>query len=201
MKRILLIRQGNKTSTNSTISSKRKDLVMSELGKSQVRSLTKYFSENKKMYLWSEVFCSDYPRAVSTAISINSYLQKKITIIEGLGERYFCDQELTENESFIELKKMQENWGYAPSGGETLSECVDRFETSINLILSKTDEGRTAVIVSHGRIMQAFLHCLFPRYQINFNSYQLIIKETSLTSLLYSDRFELEYFNRTDHLR
>ncbi|NJL96346.1 hypothetical protein HC864_00770 [Candidatus Gracilibacteria bacterium] len=48
MKRILLIRQGNKTSTNSTISSKRKDLVMSELGKSQVRLLTKYFSEIKK---------------------------------------------------------------------------------------------------------------------------------------------------------
>jgi probable phosphoglycerate mutase len=204
--RLVLVRHGESNSTVArVIGGHRTCTGLSPLGRKQAEALAERLARTGEVRA-DVLIASAYPRAVETAELIASGLGDLEVVVDAdVGEH----DPGPENDglSFTEFldRHGMPDWErdphavVFPGGGETLAEFHHRVGRALHRIASE-HEGRTAVIVCHGGVVDvAFRHLLrLP----SFGAFELRTTNTSLTELVLvrAGRWQLARYNDAAHL-
>ncbi|WP_421617633.1 histidine phosphatase family protein [Brevibacillus sp. TJ4] len=166
------------------------DIDLNELGHQQAARLSKQF-EDKAIHA---VYSSDLSRARNTAAQIARLFSHEIGTLPSLRERCYGQWEGLSYEEIRERFNGQEEESY---GIETFSDMQQRAVETLTQ-LAKSHPNEAIVVVSHGGLINSFLHYVTAGEQGTGISK---IDNTGICVFRYSDqRWNVLQVNNTDHL-
>lgn len=182
MLRIILARHGETAWNTLHIFQGRTDLPLNENGKAQAQAVAQQLATLDIDHLIS----SDLLRASQTAeiIAVSHPARPQILLDERLREISFGQWEGLDEDSINEVLPGEMNsWKcdpyFIPTGGESVSQAMERVESLITELRNETD-GKTIVLVAHGGILQALI-CramnIKPRFWWPFHLYNASLSE------------------------
>lgn len=194
--KIILVRHGQAESNAEGIVGGRTDFAITQKGIIQAKKVAKRLKDEKI----DAVFCSTLSRARDTLKEILKYHpevgvvyddrleEMAFGIFEGGPLKPFYDSMRSFNGNFEE---------YKPDKGESFKEVRNRIELVLKEILRH--EGKTVLVVVHGRVIRTFLSILLdiPLKEIMKTKFL----NTSVTILeLKNGKFEKRDYNSVEHL-
>ncbi|OMF85346.1 histidine phosphatase family protein [Paenibacillus sp. FSL R7-0337] len=115
------------------------------------------------------LYSSPYIRAVNTIADLADQLEQEIILIDDLREKVWMEgnQQLTDDDLYLELQKMYTDPDYALPGGESNRECQARAVKALQDVL-RTHTGKKVAIGTHGMVMSLMMGHFSPEYGLDF---------------------------------
>ncbi|HDR4566209.1 MULTISPECIES: histidine phosphatase family protein [Bacillus cereus group] len=112
---------------------------------------------------------SPYKRAVLTIEKAANFYEKEVLIYENLKECMFLseDQVISDKEVYPLVKKMFSNPDFAPTEGESYTDCQRRVVKVLREILMDF-QGQKIVIGTHGLVMTLMMNYFDEQYDFEF---------------------------------
>lgn len=139
------------------------------------------------------VYSSDLSRARETASRIAQNFDRAVSTLITLRERCYGQWE---GLTYEEIRARFENQDEAACGIETFEGMQQRAVTALTE-LAKAHPGETIVVVSHGGLINSFLHYVTSGEQ---GTGITRIDNTGITKFRYTDHWNVLHVNDTDHL-
>jgi broad specificity phosphatase PhoE len=125
------------------------DIPLDETGEAQAE----YAARRLVTLMPSVIFASDLSRAQQTAAPLGRLTGLKVTTDKDLRERSGGDWEgLTNTEIHERYPKERATW--SPPNGEPTAVVADRVSAAITRIAARLEDGKLAVVVSHGAALR-----------------------------------------------
>jgi alpha-ribazole phosphatase len=199
VKSLYLVRHGETSATQKGRICGESDIPLNDEGFAQANVLGSWFSDMEI----SSVFSSPLTRSVQTADAIAKAIKMPT---------YFKHSGLTEKKegewegkTYWELRdedpKAWEKWSnnpidFAPPGGESIRNFVNRIDRALNDIINNYETGNRVVITTHAGVIRGIiLNCLSIPVE---NFFRIDIPTGSITKIEYSENFAtLKYTSLT----
>ena len=190
---ILLIRHGE-TDGNASRIIQHPETPLNARGRAQATKVAIKISEERNV---EAVISSDYRRAQETALEISDKIKIPPTFSDSLRERNFGD--LKEN-LMMKLGMSIFLPDFVPPGGESWAKFRERVELAWhNITERKKDLRGTLVIVTHGLFIRSLIErTLHIGKGLTYD--ELIVENTSITSVTGTPPWEVTVLANTDHL-
>ncbi|MED1914872.1 histidine phosphatase family protein [Brevibacillus sp. DP1.3A] len=167
------------------------DIALNELGVRQAEQVADRFQGEKIHAFYS----SDLSRAHDTAAKIAGNFQSSVSTRTTLRERCYGEWE---GLTYEEIRERFENQDEASCGIETFEDMQRRAVAAMTEIAG-SHSGEAIVVVSHGGLINSFLHYVTVGEQ---GTGITRIDNTGITIFRYVDRrWEVLSVNDTDHLK
>jgi 2,3-bisphosphoglycerate-dependent phosphoglycerate mutase len=180
IKSFYIMRHAEKEKQNSYNSNINADLSITQFGKVKTQYVANYFKAKKI----TNIYCSNYTRAIQTAKIVAETLDKDYQIEENLHEKIFSTYDITKEQSLEHYNKTYNDWNYTNYGGESINAGVERLKSGIKNILFQEKTGKP-LLVSHGRVMQSFFAGLDNFSMNNFELQELQIDFCEVYEVFY----------------
>ncbi len=201
MTTLLLIRHGYSEANHDGIFTGHTDVALNKQGIKQAELTAEYIAKNYKV---SAIYSSDLKRAYKTAECISNILKTDVIAQENLREIYGGDWE---GVTFNDLPKLYPEefdvWindigKSACVGGESVSQVGERAMDALTQI-AKDNEGKTAVVVTHGAFIRTAQSIIETG---GLEAMQSIpyVSNASVTVLEYDGKFTIKSVSYDDHL-
>ena len=125
------------------------DIPLDETGEAQAEYAAKRLATLKP----NAIFASDLSRAMQTAAPLSALTGLHVTPDKNLRERSGGDWEGLSDEEIRE-RYPRERAAWDPPNGEPTTAVADRVTSALTRIAATLDEGRLAVVVSHGAALR-----------------------------------------------
>ncbi len=165
------------------------DIELNELGLRQAEQVAGRFRGEKIQAVYSSDLC----RARETASRIAQPFNFTVSTHDTLRERCYGQWE---GLTYEEIRARFENQDEAACGIETF-ECMQKRAVSALTELAKAHPNETIVVVSHGGLINSFLHFVTSGEQ---GTGITRIDNTGITKFRYTDFWNVLHVNETDHL-
>ncbi|MEK3762495.1 histidine phosphatase family protein [Paenibacillus sp. FSL P4-0338] len=115
------------------------------------------------------LYSSPYIRAVNTIADLADQLEQEIILIDDLREKVWMEgnEQLTDDDLYLELQKIYTDPDYALPGGESNRECQARAVKALQDVL-RTHAGKKVAIGTHGMVMSLMMGHFSPEYGLDF---------------------------------
>jgi broad specificity phosphatase PhoE len=196
---LTLIRHGETSANTDHVWHGSTDSPLTERGRAQAECVARYAAENLKTSA-TALYASPLQRARGTAAAIGRALDLPIREEPGLQE---YDLGSWEGRSYSELHqierfwdKMREDPDFAPHGGESPRQVVERFVGALRAIALR-HSGERAVVVTHGAALSMALGALL---EGDYSNWSRVIDNCAVSELVLEPAPSLLLFNHVDHL-
>lgn len=156
MKRLVLVRHGESHWNAEQRIQGQSGSGLSELGAAQAAAAAEWIAG---AHPGARVWCSDLQRCRETVAPLDARIDTEVTYDQGLRERSFGDWEgLAHHEVAERYENVFTRWRagedvVGEAGGEATAVFGDRVLTTFARILDATEDGATAVCVTHGGVV------------------------------------------------
>lgn len=182
------VRHGNTDWNRERRAQGHTDVPLNALGRQQAEAIGKRLEHES----WDIIISSDLSRAWETAVSIGSYMNKKVVADQRLREISLGQVEGTTEEERI--AKWGKDWRQLSLGMETTAEIQSRGVGFIEDCVRRY-AGQRILAVSHGGLISNTLDALFP------NEERAHVENTSYSIIRFNeDRWECLLYNCIQHL-
>jgi probable phosphoglycerate mutase len=195
---LTLVRHGETAANTGGVWHGSTDTPLSPRGQQQARRVGEHLVETGEKF--SHIYCSPLERARHTAEAIDAGLGLGVAQDPGLSE---YDLGSWEGKTYKELHKdyhlwerMKEDPDFAPHGGESPSQVVERYVGSLRRIAA-AHPGERVIVVGHGG---AFSMALAHLVEGSYTSWGRVMDNCAVSELWLEPEPELKRFNFTDHL-
>jgi len=195
---LMLVRHGETQANLDGIWDGSMDTALTERGKRQVQAVTDYLGKTDRDI--RAVYTSPLQRACGTAWPIAQALRLEPDVETGLAEYHLGSWE---GKSYDELlneyqlwEKMAADPDFAPHGGESPRQVVQRITGALQRI-SESHPGQRVVVVTHGGALAMALGSLLDG---DFSQWRRVMQNCAVSELTLDPDPALLSFNRTDHL-
>ncbi|WP_103109393.1 histidine phosphatase family protein [Brevibacillus reuszeri] len=165
------------------------DIDLNELGLRQAEQVARRF-QGESVHA---VYSSDLSRARETASRIAQNFDYTVSTLPTLRERCYGQWE---GLTYEEIRARFENQDEAACGIETF-ECMQKRAVTALTELAKAHPNETIVVVSHGGLINSFLHFVTSGEQ---GTGITRIDNTGITKFRFTDFWNVLQVNDTDHL-
>lgn len=196
---LTLIRHGETPANTGGVWHGSTDTPLSDRGHQQARRVGQHLVDAGESY--SQIYSSPLQRARYTAEAIGRGLGLEVKQDPGLTE---YDLGSWEGKTYLELhqdyrlwERMKEDPDFAPHGGESPRQVVDRYVGTLRRIAS-AHPGDRVIVVGHGGAISMALAELI---EGTYTSWGRVMENCALSDLRFEPEPVLERFNFTDHLK
>jgi probable phosphoglycerate mutase len=196
---LTLVRHGETSANAGGIWHGSTDTPLSERGHEQAKRVGQHLVDASESY--HHIYSSPLQRARHTAEAISSGLGLEVNHDPGLTE---YDLGSWEGKTYLELHQdyrlwdhMKEDPDFAPHGGESPKQVVDRYVGALRRI-AHAHPGERVIVVGHGGALSMALAELIKG---TYTSWGRVMDNCALTELSFEPEPALERFNFTDHLK
>lgn len=197
MTRLVLIRHGVTGWNSERRYCGRKDIGLSDEGRSQVKRLSSRLS----LFRFDVIYCSNRKRAMQTARLL--FKQKKIIPDRALREINFGVFEGLKHEEIIQRyadiykKWLKDSFENDIPGAEPMNVFKDRVESALSNII-RSNSGRTVAVVCHGGVIGIFVKGL-----LRSRSFWSCVPSPASVTIVECGKGKprLKKFNDTAHLK
>lgn len=195
---LTLIRHGETSANTGGVWHGSTDTPLSERGRRQAQRVGEHLVESGEKFC--HIYSSPLSRARDTAESIDAGLGLGVLQDPGLSE---YDLGSWEGKTYKELhtdyrlwEHMKEDPDFAPHGGESPRQVVDRYVAALRRIAS-AHPGERVIVVGHGG---AYSMALAHLIEGTYTSWGRVMDNCAVSELWFEPRVELKQFNYTGHL-
>lgn len=195
---LTLVRHGETSANTGGVWHGSTDTPLSDRGHEQARRVGQHFGDASETY--HHLYSSPLQRARNTAQAIGSELGLEVNQEPGLSE---FDLGSWEGKTYLELHRdyrlwdhMKEDPDFAPHGGESPRQVVDRYVGTLRRI-AHAHPGERVIVVGHGGALSMALAELI---EGTYTSWGRVMENCALTDLRFEPEPALDRFNFTDHL-
>lgn len=196
---LTLIRHGETPANTGGVWHGSIDTPLSDRGHEQARRVGKHLVDSSLSY--HHIYSSPLQRARYTAEAIAAELGLEINQDPGLTE---FDLGSWEGKTYLELHQeyrlwdhMKEDPDFAPHGGESPKQVVDRYVDALRRI-AYAHPGQQVIVVGHGGALSMALAELV---EGSYTRWGRVMDNCALSELRFEPEPALERFNFTDHLK
>lgn len=196
---LTLIRHGETPANTGGVWHGSTDTPLSDRGHEQARRVGQHLADASESY--NHIYSSPLQRARCTAEAIGRGLGLEVKQDPGLTE---YDLGSWEGKTYLELhqdyrlwERMKEDPDFAPHGGESPRQVVDRYVGTLRRIAS-AHPGERVIVVGHGGAISMALAELIKG---TYTSWGRVMENCALSDLRFEPEPVLERFNFTDHLK
>lgn len=196
---LTLIRHGETSANTGGVWHGSTDTPLSDRGHEQARRVGQYLVDASVSY--HHIYSSPLQRARFTAEAIGARLELEINQDPGLTE---FDLGSWEGKTYLELHQdyrlwdhMKEDPDFAPHGGESPKQVVDRYVGTLRRI-AQAHPGERVIVVGHGGALSMALAELIKG---TYTSWGQVMDNCALSELRFEPEPALDRFNFTDHLK
>lgn len=200
--KLYLIRHGESEGNKQGKIQGSMDFPLSELGHIQAEAVAE-FCQTLPI---DDVYTSDLTRALHTAETIANPSNHRLTKTDLLREVHLgVLQGKTREDIFEQYPHLKGKplVGSDAEGAETIEALSRRCEQLLHMLKEQHQQGETVLLVSHGGFISTLLTYLIAGANWGDVNRPFVIGNTSVTLVEWdveSDRFYIEYTNRTAHL-
>jgi probable phosphoglycerate mutase len=195
---LTLIRHGETAANTDGVWHGATDTALSERGHLQAQRVGEHLVATGEKF--AHIYSSPLERARHTAEAIDAGLGLGIEKDPGLSE---YDLGSWEGKTYKELhtdyrlwENMKENPDFAPHGGESPRQVVDRYVAALHRI-AKAHPGDRVIVVGHGG---AFSMALAHLVEGTYTSWGPVMGNCAVSELWFEPEVALKRFNVTGHL-
>jgi broad specificity phosphatase PhoE len=195
---LTLVRHGETPANTGGVWHGSTDSPLTERGREQATLVAAYVRQN-----FSDaraVYASHLRRARETAQAIADVLGHEVRVDVDLGE---FDLGTWEGKTFRELHDRHKLWDrmrddphYAPHGGESPRQVVDRLVAALRRVAA-AHPGERVIVVSHGGALSMVLGELLDG---DYSSWRRVLRNCAISELVLDPAPELLSFDVVDHL-
>ena len=196
---LTLIRHGETSANTGGVWHGSTDTPLSERGRRQARRVAEHLAMASERY--HHIYCSPLERARHTAEAIDVGLGLGVAQDPGLRE---YDLGSGEGKTYKDLHdnyhlwdKMKEDPDFAPHGGESPRQVVERYVAALQRIAG-AHPGERVIVVGHGG---AFSMALAHLIEGSYTSWGRVMDNCAVSELWLEPEAVLKQFNFTDHLQ
>ena len=195
---LTLVRHGETAANTDGVWHGATDTALSERGHLQAQRVGEHLVATGEKF--AHIYSSPLERACHTAEAIDAGLGLGIEKDPGLSE---YDLGSWEGKTYKELhtdyrlwENMKENPDFAPHGGESPRQVVDRYVAALHQI-AKAHPGDRVIVVGHGG---AFSMALAHLVEGTYTSWGPVMSNCAVSELWFEPEVTLKRFNVTGHL-
>jgi broad specificity phosphatase PhoE len=196
---LTLIRHGETSANIDSVWHGSTDTPLTQRGRAQAELVARYAADSLKASA-TAIYASPLERARDTAAAVGRALDLPVQQEPGLQE---YDLGSWEGRSYSELfreerlwDKMREDHDFAPHGGESPRQVVERFVGALRAI-SERHAGERAVVVTHGGALSMALGALLDN---DLSKWSRVVENCAVSELVLDPTPSLLLFNHIDHL-
>jgi probable phosphoglycerate mutase len=157
--RCVLIRHGETAYNHAGRFQAHVDIPLNETGRAQARAVARRLDRRR----WNLVVSSDLTRSVETADLIAQEIRAPRITLPELRERGLGELDGLETKEYAlrhpeDMRRLQTEYDYAPPGGETATDALDRFCRGLSSIVEGRQHGadQAVLVVAHGAVLKFF---------------------------------------------
>jgi broad specificity phosphatase PhoE len=195
---LTLVRHGETPANTGGIWHGSMDTPLSDRGREQAQRVSAHLACSDQPHL--AIYSSPLQRARHTAEAIDARLNLGVRFEAGLTE---YDLGSWEGKTYRDLAenyhlwdRIRENPNFAPHGGESPIQVVNRYVSALKKIAA-THPGERVIVVGHGG---AFSMVLAELVEGTYTNWSRVMSNCALSELVLHPVPELRSFNYTDHL-
>ena len=197
---LTLIRHGETPANIDKVWHGSTDSPLTERGRAQAECVARYAAKNLQTPA-TAIYASPLQRARKTAAAVGRALELPIREEPDLRE---YDLGSWEGRPYSELyrverlwEKMSEDPDFAPHGGESPRQVVERFVGALREIAER-HAGERAIVVTHGGALSMALGALLDG---DYSTWSRVVDNCSVSELVLEPAPSLLLFNHVDHLK
>ena len=197
---LTLIRHGETPANTDKVWHGSTDSPLTERGRAQAECVARYAAKNLQTPAMA-IYASPLQRARKTAAAVGRALELPIREEPDLRE---YDLGSWEGRPYGELyrverlwEKMSEDPDFAPHGGESPRQVVERFVGALREIAER-HAGERAIVVTHGGALSMALGALLDG---DYSTWSRVVDNCSVSELVLEPAPSLLLFNHVDHLK
>ncbi len=197
---LTLVRHGQTSANVDGVWHGSTDTPLTARGRAQAECVARYAAENLQTSA-TALYASPLQRARKTAAAVGRALDLPIREEPDLQE---YDLGSWEGRPYSELyrverlwEKMREDPDFAPHGGESPRQVVERFVGALRAIAER-HAGERAIVVTHGGALSMALGALLDG---DYSTWSRVVDNCSVSELVLEPVPSLLLFNHVDHLK